>query len=222
MSRARDLIADFATALIAEGVELQATEYSRQTSSFTSHTFVDYQAFQKWRTSCKVLLSQLGPLSEPWASVLGSDASKHYLATVRGMIGALESIRENAAGGRLASFEDIVFAEAFVNLTDQGTHLLGKGYSLAAGVIYRAVLEERLRRMCDSCQCAPEKDRPTIADYNQALYKAQVYDKITMKSVEMMAAVGNSAAHAKTEVSSSDVARLRDSLSGFLTKFASQ
>lgn len=222
MARAADLIIAFATDLIAEGVELQATTFSRKTSATTSAAFVDYQAFQKWRTSCKVLLSQLGPLSDPWASVLGGDRVRNHLITVKGMIGALESISENATRGRLASFEDIVFAEAFVNLSDQGTHLLSKGYAMAAGVIYRAVLEERLRRLCDSCQCAPEKDRATIADYNQALYKAQVYNKITMKSIEMMAAVGNSAAHAKTELSTADVTRLRDSLSDFLARFASQ
>ncbi len=220
MARAADLIISFATELIAESVELQATAVHRQRGSFQGQLCVDFQPFQKWRTSCKVLLSQLGPLSEPWAKVLGSDRSTNYLSTVEGMTGALESIRENATRGRLASFEDIVFAEAFVNLSEQATYLLSKEYFLAAGVIYRAVLEERLRRMCESSQCTPEKDRPTIADYNQALYKLQVYDKITMKNVDAMAAVGNDAAHAKPELASSEVTRLRDNLSDFLAKFA--
>ncbi len=220
MSRAADLIISFATELIAEGVELQAKKHFRQMSSGGGYYWVDHQPFQKWRTSCKVLLSQLGSASQAWAAVLGNDASKSHLGIVDGMIGALESICENAKCGRLASFEDIVFAEAFVNLSEQATHLLSKGYALAAGVIYRAVLEERLRRLCDSSECPPAKDRPTIADYNRALYKAEAFDKVTMKSVDMMATVGNSAAHNDSSFKEADVPGLRDNLAGFLAKLA--
>lgn len=222
MSKAREVIVTFATELIEEGTALQDTGFDVRTSSFTSDTFVESQAFQKWRTSCRLFISQLRPFADAWALVLAADKVKSNLGTVKRMLGALESIRENATRGRLAAFEDIVLAEAFSNLMDQGTHLLSKGYTLAAGVIYRAVLEERLRQMCDSSACTPEKDRATIADYNHALYKAQAYDKITMKNVDALAAVGNDAAHAKPDLASSEVSRLRDNLSDFLAKFASQ
>ena len=36
-----------------------------------------------------------------------------------------------------------------------------------------------------------QKVRPTISDYNQALYKNMIYDKIAFKTVDEMAAIGN-------------------------------
>ena len=216
---AQDAIATFAKELIEEGVQLQDTKFDRKTSSFTSDTFVNLQAFHKWKSSCKLLLMQLGAFSKPWAPVLDLNAPMNNIGTVQAMIGALESISVNVACGRLATFEDIVFAEAFANLTEQAEYLLDKEYFLAAGVIFRAILEERLRRMCQSHSETLQKERPTIVDYNQALYKAKIYDKITFKNVDAMSAVGNSAAHNDGNMTIDDVKRLRTNLVDFLAKY---
>ena len=136
------------------------------------------------------------------------------------MLGALQSVLESVEHGRLAAFEDIVFAEAFANLIDQGEYLLEKDYHLAAGVVFRAVLEERLRRLCDVHGAMPAKPRPTISDYNQSLYKANVYDKIVMKHVDAMATVGNAAAHGTDGFHPADVVQLRTNLVSFLARFA--
>lgn len=217
---ARDAVASFADDLIDEGTRLQSTAFQRKTSSFTVDTFVDLQAFYNWRSSCRLILKQLGAFSNPWAPVLDLEQPMNNIGTVKAMIGALESIRDNVARGRLASFEDIVFAEAFANLTEQGEYLLDKHYFVAAGVIFRAVLEERLRRMCQTHGQTPQKTRPTITDYNQALYKAQIYDKIEFKNVDAMAAVGNSAAHNSPGLTIDRVKRFRTDMVEFLAKFS--
>jgi hypothetical protein len=63
------------------------------------------------------------------------------------------------------------------------------------------------------------KARPTIADFNQSLTKAQVYDKMMAKNVDAMAAVGNEAAHNKPNLKPEDVERFRTNLVELLGRF---
>jgi len=218
MTQSNDTLNAFVRELIAEGESVSKTAVKVQTSSFTSDWFVDLQQFHKWRTSCKLLLSQLGQSAQPWSENLGGKNAKTNLANVKVMLGALQSISENVVAGRLARFEDIVVAEAFSNLMEQGQYLLEKGYHLAAGVLFRAVLEEKLRRLCDTNGIIPNKERPTISDFNQALYKATSYDKITFKNIEAMATTGNEAAHTNERLQAADVARLHSNLLDFLQR----
>ena len=62
---------------------------------------------------------------------------------------------------------------------DQAEYLMHKGYYLAAGVFFRAVLEEKLRRLSETHGLILDKEHPTISDFNQALYRANIFDKIT-------------------------------------------
>ncbi len=103
---------------------------------------------------------------------------------------------------------------------DQAEYLFNQGYILASGVISRAVLEERLKKLCDQNNCQPAKQRPTIIDYNTNLYKDQVYDKIIFKNVDSMAAIGNDVAHNKPNVKKEDVERLLHDLNSFLQRFS--
>ncbi|MEM8943602.1 MAG: hypothetical protein AAGD11_00345 [Planctomycetota bacterium] len=209
---------DFVRGLIKEGEEVLSTAFEVRTSSFSTDHFVNLQQFQKWRTSCKLLLQQLGQFAEPWSPNLGSEKVTNNRSSCNATLGALQSIGENLAAGRLARFEDLVFAEAFSNLIEQAEYLLSKDYFLAAGVLFRAVLEEKLRRLCDAHNESPTKARPTISDFNQSLYKAKVYDKIAFKSVDSMAAVGNEAAHNSPDLEVSDVRRLHSNLIDFLQR----
>jgi hypothetical protein len=102
----------------------------------------------------------------------------------------------------------LVKAETLADLLDQAEHLYESGYHLAAGVIGRAVLEEHLRTTCFNLNCSPTKKRPTINDFNQALYGIQYHSKIKMKQADTLAAIGNDAAHNNPEMDSSDVKTL--------------
>ena len=74
--------------------------------------------------------------------------------------------------------------------------------------------------MCAQSQCSPTRDRPTLGDFNTALYKHNTYDKTTFKHVDALAAVGNDAAHNKPDLKSEDVRRLLDGLQNFLIRFS--
>lgn len=122
--------------------------------------------------------------------------------------------------GLLIRFEDLVLAEAFSDLSEQAEYLFSQGYFLASGVITRAILEERLRRLCVNHDCTPDRERPTLSDLNTALYKKTVYDKITFKHVDALGAVGNHAAHNNPDLNKEDVRRMIDGVQAFLLRFS--
>ena len=126
----------------------------------------------------------------------------------------------SAREGLLLEIEDIVLADAFANLHEQGVYLLGQGYCLAAGVIFRAVLEERLRRLCDQKTITLTKPKPTLGDYNTELYKASAYDKITFKEIDHLIAIGNDAAHNVPTLSAEKISQLCEGVRRILEKFS--
>jgi hypothetical protein len=160
----------------------------------------------------------MGDLGTPWQDIFMPDAP-NGLENASTTIGTLKAIKEALSNGYLVRLEELVLAEAFSDLTDQAEYLFEQGYFLAAGVILRAILEERLRKLCERTGCTPEKPRPTTSDLNQALYKAKVYDKIAYKYVDAMTAIGNDAAHNAPGLKKDDVARLLNDVKDFLRRF---
>lgn len=219
MNKPQDYIASFAKKLIEQGEKLLEGKFKDETGFDTFELLVDFQEHQKWAASCRLLSHQLGPFAAAWQQSLLSMSQGNREIGVLSKLGALRSICECIEDGRLASFEDLVFAEALANLLEQGEHLLERSFFLPAAVIFRAVLEERLRRLCEQQNALPDKSRPTIADFNQALYGTKAYDKITMKQVDALAAIGNAAAHLTGEFDPTTVKDMHSGLLSFLSRF---
>jgi len=181
--------------------------------------YVNLEEFKKLIGSFHLLLSLLGHFGKPWQDIYEESKKGNRVENAMSVVGSLKSIKENLDDGLLIDFEDIVYAEAFSNLMDQAEYLYEQGYFLASGVILRAVLEERLKKLCEQKECLPEKARPTMADYNQNLYAEKVYDKITFKHVDTMAAIGNAAAHNDEQLDRQEVGRFLRDLPHFLSRF---
>jgi hypothetical protein len=211
---------EFVVKLISEGHAVLASEWQQSGNWLGGPpVHVELEIFQQWRSRCRLLLSLLGPHAKPWQPVL-EPMVENNLGAAKSTQGALKAILQSLDEGLLVRFEDLVLANAFSDLYDQADYLFEQGYILAAGVIARAVLEERLRRLCAAHECSPDRDRPTISDYNTALYKCNTYDKITYKHVDSLAAIGNDASHNKPDLQPTDVRRLLDGLHTFLTRFS--
>lgn len=171
--KAKERISDLVVSLIAEGQAVLGTEFKRSGNWVGGvPRYVDLQQFKKWRASCNLLVSLMGDIADPWRDVLAGDIDNRSIVAIS-MQGTLQAIREALDKDLLISFEELVFAEAFSDLLEQAEYLFEQGYFLASGVILRAVLEERLHRMCKRHSCTPTKARPTIAAYNNELYKAK-------------------------------------------------
>ncbi|RZK65065.1 MAG: DUF4145 domain-containing protein [Pedobacter sp.] len=216
-----DLIKNFCIDCIAEGESILKTKWSQTHMGdfvfINPTTYVDLERFQKWKADCNVLMNLLKDLSSPWSKTF-SDNEGNTLSNAKSMLGALKSIKDTIDKGYLLRVEDLIFAEAFSNLIEQAEYLFGQSYDLAAGVIARAVLEERLRNMCDVLGIQFQKARPTLSDYNNELYKANYFDKLTFKNVEYLTAIGNSAAHNQT-ITHIDIKNLIDGVKSILLKY---
>jgi hypothetical protein len=170
----------------------------------------DMESLLRWSNELILLQIIRGNMVSPWSQRLAHNGVDTRNQSVLGPLAALETIKHAIDNGLLTSYRDLIIAEEFAHLHEQGSHLLSQGYFLAAGVIFRAVLEEKLRELCRSNACMPDKQYPTINDLNQALYKCEAvsYDKGMMLNVTALAAVGNNAAHNAGDLKREDVERL--------------
>lgn len=187
--------------------------------AFLNIAETDSMKTTRWLTKCANLSRLLGRFADPWMHDLTCNRS-NSLSEVEGLLATLHGIADLVDDGLLIPLEDLVFAEAFANLLEQADYLFSEGveYTLAAGVLGRAVLEEHLRRMCEREGCTPTKNHPTINDYNVELYKANILDKAQMQQVTWLATVGNDAAHAKEALRRDDVGRLLRDVREFIAK----
>ncbi len=171
-------------------------------------TYVNIQLLHKWWGKVKSFGHQLGTAARPWKETLSDDPGPNTLSFALAVLGTLEAIKHELENDHLNSFTQLVRAETLADLLDQAQQLFESGYHLAAGVIGRAILEEHLRTTCDTLGCTPSKQRPTINDLNLALYGIQHFSKTKMKHIDVMASIGNDAAHNKPDLDSADVKKL--------------
>ena len=212
--RAKALVSD----LIDEGNGVLATE--RESERLSGVSFVDLQTYSKWTAGCATLLHMLGEHAAPWRERILETAKKRSSGTsVRKILGTLSAIQDALDRDLLHRVEDLARADVFAELLDQADYLEEKGFHLAAGVLGRAVLEDHLRTQCDRKGCAPTKVRPTIEDHKQELYKAKHIDKLNMKLVDVMADIGNSAAHNKSSFKPETIERFLQDVRDFLTRY---
>jgi hypothetical protein len=168
---------------------------------------------------CRLLVARLGSFGKVWDQMLQPVAINYGHESDK-ISGVLDSIADALAKGRLATVEELVSSEVLSDLLEHAEELLKAKFNLAAAIILRAVLEERLRKLCASSNCTPAAQRPTIENFKQSLYAAQVIDKIVVKDVDWMAGVGNAAAHQLPEYKDEDVPQLYQRVTAFLTRFS--
>jgi hypothetical protein len=205
--------------LLAEGEAVLQTKFSRSGGSYVDFgdPWVEAQVFQKWVTSCRNLVRQIGKSARVWVEAFDGKFSNQHV-TAKSLMGSLQSLREAVQDDMLNRVEDLVTADAFGSLLEQADALLAKGYVIAAGVLCRAVLEEHLRLHCNRQNCLPD-GRPTINDLNQALYKQGFLDKLAMQSVTAMATAGNHCAHnEQPSLQKEDVEKLHRDVNEFLVR----
>jgi hypothetical protein len=206
---------------IREGESLLGTQWANEHMGdfviINPTTYVDLEGFKKWKSDCNVLINMLGDLADPWREIFEGEKG-NTLVNTKSMIGGLKSIKDTIDKGYLLKIEDLVFAEAFSNLIDQADYLFDQNFILAAGVIGRAVLEEKLRNLCDSQSIQIQKPRPTLSDFNNELYKAKFYDKVEFKNIDFLSSIGNNAAH-NLPIKKEEVKKLIDGVKDVLLKF---
>lgn len=212
----KDFVLPIIEEMIQEGEKLKTTKFT--TGVIGAPAFVELQGFGKFIGRLNSLAFILGELGQPWKGELTKDHGRNAHSTLVRLIGLLEAIKNDIDNDHLIRAESIIRAETLTDLFEQAEYLLEQGYYLAAGVLARAVIEQHLRKRCDELGCMPLNSRPTLNDFNQALYTSKHIDKITMKHIDSLAAVGNDAAHNNPSLNQEDVERLVREVPNILQK----
>ena len=114
------------------------------------------------------------------------------------VFGVAKAIQHDIQQGLLVDLKTLIRGEVFSDFLEMGEHLLAEGYKDAAAVIIGSVLEDGLRRLCDSAGLPLEKDsgQPLAMEaMNTQLTKAQAYSKLVQKQITSWAHIRNKAAH---------------------------
>lgn len=188
-------------------------------SSYSTLTrLLGVQTELEWSPKLKLLVSIAGDLINPWREDL-TQLSPRFPEEIERAVASLKMLREALDRGLLTNYRTLVTADILGDLMEQGQYLLKENYHLAAGVIFRAVLEERLRELCATHTCLPPSSN--INKFNHELYRSAIpmaYNKSVMMQVTAMAAVGNDAAHNTSDFNPGDVPSLYRNLTEFLAK----
>lgn len=212
MKASRDLVE------FVEELRREAAVVKRSRREVYQAELVDFGLFSKLKAGCLLLVMRLGPYGEVWKKMLSADSNK--ASSCDRIAATLDAISDALSKGRLVTIEEAVSAEVLGDLVEHAEELIRSKYFLAAAVILRAILEERLRKLCDSNGLMPTTSKPTIENFKQALYAGKIIDKIGMKDIDWMAGVGNSAAHRLPEYKDEDVPPLYQRVTAFLTRFS--
>jgi len=101
------------------------------------------------------------------------------------------------APSKLRDIKLVLQAELFDNDLDAAKELFKKGHLRSAGVICGVVLETHLSSICKIHKISFRKKNLSIAEYNDALKNANVYDTPMWRYIQRLGDIRNLCAHSK-------------------------
>ncbi len=128
--------------------------------------------------------------------------------TLARLVGIVQSARDELEKGFMFKIKHLVHADLFDSLVGQAEALLEEGHRIASGVMGRIVIEQWLGDEAEKTGIALSGDEKASA-VNDRLKKEGVFSKPKWFQIQGLLAVGNSAAHGKTdEFEDGDVRRM--------------
>ena len=107
----------------------------------------------------------------------------------------------------LFDIRKLVQADFFDSEVDAARHLLKSGFLRSAGAIGGVVLEKHLGQVATDHSVSIRKKHPTIADLNDPLKEANVYDVPTWRFIQRLADIRNLCDHSKDREPTNDKVR---------------
>ena len=117
---------------------------------------------------------------------------------VPNLLGVLTALKNDVQLGYLQTVSELIHADTFADFLTMAQHLLDEGYKDPAAVVAGSVVEQHLRSLANKNGVAAlnSEGRWKKADLlNSDLVKANVYQKLTQKSVTVWLDLRNDAAH---------------------------
>jgi hypothetical protein len=168
--------------------------------------YVDDELFLGWCVKARNLLSRAcGEESEHYRRFLRVEEEHLLMSTNHPRMKRLKAVflaaKEDYEGGYLRSIRSFVHAELFDDELEQARELLASGYTVAAAIVARVVLETTLRTLCGNNGIpvkTPDGKSVKLDRMNADLAKAGAYNTMVQKLVTWLADIGNKAAHGDT------------------------
>lgn len=188
-------------------LDVEATKKSKyDRNREAEYDVIDDSLFLSWCVKARnLIITSCGENSQHFKAFEKAEEPRSYESAFEPLNRAkavFSAAKEDYEGGYLNSVKNLVQAEVFDSELEQATELLEAGYATAAAVIAGAVLETKLRNLCDVNGIAHAK----LDKMNADLAKAGVHNALVQKNITALAATRNSAAHGKTgEFSKDDV-----------------
>ncbi len=109
-------------------------------------------------------------------------------------VGIVEAAQRDFERGLLFDLRAMIAAELLGDFIDQTEFLVAEGYHVPAASLAGAVLEDTLRKLCQSLG-VPVPEKTKIDRLNAELARAGVYDKLIQKRITALADIRNNADH---------------------------
>lgn len=156
---------------------------------------IDSQKAYQWATSTQNLLVRVfGQESEHYKNFLKQVERHLTYSPVYYAQGILRAAVDDYENEQLFEIRKMVEAELFVDFLEQAEHLLKSGYYQPAAVVCGCVLEDGLRKLCNSNGITLGTN-PKLDKMNADLAKVGVYSKLVLKRITILADLRNKAAH---------------------------
>ena len=105
---------------------------------------------------------------------------------------------------RLSNLRGLLQADLFDSEIDAARHLRENGHLRAGGAVAGVVLEAHLKEIADKHQVRVPVKNPTLADYNQALKDADIFDIPAWRGIQHLGDIRNVCDHKKDREPTSD------------------
>jgi len=207
-------------ALIVQGLAVEQTKYVAR-NIWPSATYVDYAAFHGWRSQSRVaLISVLGDRHAYLAAFDGA-VSTSYLSNLNAGVAILKSVLNDFEQGYFKTLRGLISAEIFDDFLEMAEHLLKNDFKDPAAMLIGATLEGGLKRIATE-RGLTVKGSDGLASVNGALQKADVYNKLTNRQVQVWTTIRNHADHGEfDQYSQDDVVRMLVDVRQFLNQYLS-
>lgn len=134
----------------------------------------------------------LATWKHPWRA---PDPHSYFLSNLNVQVSILTSAYSRI-DYLLSDAKGALRADLFDSELEKASELARNNYLRAAGLMAGVVLESHMAAVCSNHQISLTKSRPTLADYNEQLKKAGVYDTADWQKIQWLASMRNVCAHA--------------------------
>ena len=198
-------------ALIAEGKRASESYYLGEMASYDSR--LKEEDLRAFFAGAAAAVDQIAGRQSEFSRQI-PEKTKGYLSSApyltQGALGVLIALRGAVAGGFLLSMESRIRANVGDDFLTQATDLLASGYPAASMVLAGGVLEDRLHTLCTGG--ITWTGSGSLSKYNDALVKANVYDKPTWRRIQSIGDLRNDAAHGGSPAAAVGAADVADAI----------